>query len=230
MPPADPRGTDTPTAAERIIYLHGFASSPRSYKAVRFAEHLRALDLTVELPDLNEGDFCGLTLSRQVALLQRITAGQRPGSVVFIGSSMGAYAISLFAAQSAVPAGLVLMAPAFDFIRRWTTRLGPDVVGLWKRHTRMLVWHFQYEKMIPIGYGLVEDARQHEAFPEVRMPTLIFHGRNDETVESACSERYAASRPHVELELLDSDHGLGDVIDHILARSTDFLSPWMPNR
>ncbi len=213
--------------ARRIIYLHGFASSPGSYKAVRFAEFLRAKGLEVEVPDLNEGDFCGLTLSRQIRLLERLTEGQAPGTVVLIGSSMGAYAISLFAARSQAPACLVLMAPAFDFIRRWTENLGPEVVGVWQAHGSMPVWHFQYERMLPIGFDLVLDARRHPPFPDVKVPTLIFHGRNDETVECSCSEEFAATHDNARLVLLDSDHGLGEVIDEIIEQADDFLQPWL---
>ena len=216
-----------PSSPARIIYLHGFASSPGSYKAVRFVERLAQGGLQVEVPDLNEGDFCGLTLSRQVALLERLTRGQAPGSVALIGSSMGAYAISLFAARSDAPAALVLMAPAFDFIRRWTERLGPEVVGQWQARGTMPVWHFQYERMLPIGFQLAEDARAHPPFPEVKVPTLIFHGKNDETVEAACSERYAAARQNARLVLLDSDHGMGDVIEVILDQAMEFLEPWL---
>ena len=211
----------------RIIYLHGFASSPGSYKAVRFVDRLRARGLGVEVPDLNEGDFTGMTISRQVALLERMTTGQAPGSLVLIGSSMGAYAISLFAARSDAPACLVLMAPAFDFIRRWTERLGPVVVETWRTRGSMPVWHFQYERMLPIGYDLVQDAQEHPPFPEVRVPALIFHGKGDETVEASCSERYAADHENTRLVLMDSDHGLGDVMDEILDQAMDFLDPWL---
>lgn len=213
--------------APRIIYLHGFASSPGSYKAVRFVERLESLGLSVEVPDLNEENFCGLTLSRQVRLLERLTAGQAPGSVVLIGSSMGAYALALFAARSDAPACLVLMAPAFDFIRRWTAKLGPEIVDIWRERGSMPVWHFQYEHMAPIGFGLVQDAKSHPPFPDVKVPTLIFHGRGDDTVEPACSEEYAAAHPNARLVLMDSDHGLGDVIDEILDQAMAFLQPWL---
>ena len=211
----------------RLIYLHGFASSPGSYKAVRFVARLRELGLEVALPDLNEGDFCGLTISRQLRLLERLCAEVPRREVVLLGSSMGAYVCSLHAARSEQVAALVLMAPAFDFIRRWTARLGPRAVTRWEQQGSMPVWHFQYEQELPIGYELVRDAATHPAFPDVAAPTLMFHGRADEVVEAACSEAYAAGRDNVELVLLDSDHGLGDVVDRIIGRSVRFLAPWI---
>jgi pimeloyl-ACP methyl ester carboxylesterase len=42
------------------------------------------------------------------------------------------------------------------------------------------------------------------------VPTLIFHGTNDASVDASQSIRYAERRPHVDLRLVDSDHELLD--------------------
>ena len=60
-----------------VFYLHGFASSPASTKAARFAERLRARGLTVHCPDLNEPDFSTLTVTRMLEQVDRArTAGR----------------------------------------------------------------------------------------------------------------------------------------------------------
>jgi pimeloyl-ACP methyl ester carboxylesterase len=216
------------TTARRLIYLHGFASSPGSNKARRFAEALGRRGLEIGVPDLNEGDFCGLTLSRQVRLLERMTVDQAPGSVVLVGSSMGGYAAALFTARSERVAALVLMAPAFGFIERWTGRMSAEALAEWRRRGAMQVLHYATNQLEPIGWSLVEDARQHPAYPEVGVPTLVIHGRHDESVPVECSERFAAGRPNVTLELLESDHSLGDVVDWIIDRVCRFLAPYFP--
>ena len=73
----------------------------------------------------------------------------------------------------------------------------------------------------------MEDAARHPAFPEVALPTLIFHGTRDDTVDPAVSRRYAAERPEVTLRLVDSDHGLGDAIQLIIGEALSFLAPWL---
>jgi uncharacterized protein len=50
----------------RVLYLHGFASGPGSRKAGFFAAKLRELAFSVEVPDLAEGRFEHLTISRQL--------------------------------------------------------------------------------------------------------------------------------------------------------------------
>ena len=211
-----------------IIYLHGFASSPGSFKAVEFGKALKARGIEFELPDLNEGDFSNITISRQLKLLERLTEGFPPKSLVLIGSSMGAYVSALFASRSELVSALVFMAPAFDFIRRWTERLEPQVLQDWQSSGSMEVMHYQFDRMLPLNWSLVEDARHYPAYPEVSAPTLIFHGTNDETVDYHCSEKFAADKPNVELKLLNSDHGLGDVTPLIIEQSLQFLAKWIP--
>jgi len=215
----------------RLVYLHGFASSPGSNKARRFAEALLARGVEADLPNLNQGDFTGLTVSRQISLLDSLTAGQGPASVVLIGSSMGAYVSALFATIDGLArrvAALVLMAPAFGFIRRWTGRMSPEALDLWRERGSMQVFHHATEQWQPIGWGLVEDASRHPDYPDVRVPTLVIHGRMDESVPVECSQHFARARENVVLELIDSDHSLAGSVDWIIDRAFQFLAPWFP--
>ncbi|MFH1132215.1 MAG: ROK family protein, partial [Pseudomonadota bacterium] len=209
----------------RVIYLHGFASSPLSFKAEKFAEAFAKRGIPLEIPDLVEGDFAGITLSKELALLDRMTEGQPDGSVILIGSSFGAYAASLYAAKSKKIVAMVLMAPAFSFYTIWRDRLGEEQIARWQEKGVMSVTNYAKGEVENIGWSLMYDAQMHADYPDVRVPVLIFHGEQDESVDWSGSAKFAAKRPNVELELLKSDHGLGDAIDHILGRSFLFLDP-----
>ena len=213
----------------RIIYLHGFASSPGSYKAQHFIEAMRARGLDPLLPDLNQGEggFRGLSVSRMVADVERLSQGCAPGELILLGSSMGGYVAARFASLSNRPRAMVLMCPAFGFMRRWAERLTPEELERWRREGAMAVMHFATNEMTPLGWGMMEDALAHPEVPEVQVPILMFHGRQDEVVDPAGSVAFAETRPNVELELLDSDHGLGDVIDPIIERSMAWLEPYL---
>ena len=78
---------------KRVIYLHGFASGPSSSKARYFHQRLESAGFSVTVPDLAEGDFEGLTLSRQLAVVGRAEAD---GNVSLIGSSVSVRANHLF--------------------------------------------------------------------------------------------------------------------------------------
>jgi len=103
-----------------FVYLHGFASGPRSRKAQHFCNALSRMGINLLIPSLDEGDFSRLTISRQLALLEN-TLGGCP--VCLIGSSMGGYLASLYAARhSDEVQRVVLLAPAFDFASRWNEK------------------------------------------------------------------------------------------------------------
>jgi pimeloyl-ACP methyl ester carboxylesterase len=203
------------------IYLHGFASGPSSRKAQFFRERFAEHGLPLEIPQMDEGDFEHLTISGQLSLLERL-AGGRPVSL--IGSSMGGYVAALYAARHPEVEKLVLLAPAFYFPQRWKQELGTTVAAKWKRSGTMSVYHYSDGRMRDVRYELVEDGARYEMAPDVRQPTLIFHGLKDTVVPAAYSKEFAAAHPgNVHLTLLDSGHELTDVLEPIWAETNNFL-------
>jgi pimeloyl-ACP methyl ester carboxylesterase len=203
-----------------ILYLHGFASGPGSSKAGYFQRFLQAAGRSVEIPDLAAGDFAHLTLSGQLAVIERAAAGR---SVSLIGSSMGGYLAALYAARHSEVARVVLLAPAFGFARRWRTHLGEEAVAHWRETGWMEVFHYGENRSVNLGYQLLEDADPYEDYPVFPQPTLIFHGAKDDVVPARYSEEFARGRPNVRLEILDSGHELTDVLDYMAPKVLDFL-------
>jgi pimeloyl-ACP methyl ester carboxylesterase len=204
----------------RILYLHGFASSPASGKARFFAQRLRDAGAHVEVPDLAEGDFEHLTLSSQLRVIEGAAAGE---PVSLIGSSMGGYLAALYAANHPEVARVVLLAPAFCFARRWADRLGPEAVAEWKRTGATQVFHYGENRMRLLAYHLLEDAAHFPDYPDFQQPALIFHGHHDDVVPPEFSVRFAATHPNARLELLDSGHELLDVLDYMAPRVEAWL-------
>lgn len=204
----------------RILYLHGFASRPSSSKARYFRERLESAGMRVEVPDLADGGFEHLTLSGQLAVIERC-AGSGPVSLA--GSSMGGYLAALYAARHPEVARVVLLAPAFDFARRWAERLGPAQMEQWRRTGVLDVYHYAQNRNCPLSYRLMEDAARYEPWPDFSQPALVFHGAHDDVVPAAYSEQFAAAHPNVRLEILNSGHELVDVLDYMAPRVLDFL-------
>jgi uncharacterized protein len=204
----------------RVLYLHGFASGPLSHKAHFFCERLERAGASVAVPDLAEGDFEHLTITKQLAVIERV-AGADPLRIV--GSSMGGYLAALYAARHAKVIRLVLFAPAFGFARRWADRLGAATVDQWRRSGSIEVFHYAEGGRRPIGYTLLEDGAHYEDYPEFRQPALIFHGRHDDVVPLAYSEEFAATHPNAQLEVLDSGHELLNVLDYMAPKVERFL-------
>jgi uncharacterized protein len=204
----------------RIVYLHGFASSPQSRKATVLGQNFRAEGFEVDVPQLDGGDFAHLTISSQLSLIESVVSD---GAVTLIGSSMGGYLAALFAARHPQVEKLILLAPAFDFYRLWVSQLGPERLSAWRESGSSAVFHYGAGREVPLGYDLMSDAASYEPFPGFSQPALIFHGDRDPLVPIELSEKFAAMHPNAKLVPLSSGHELTDVLDLIWHHSKDFL-------
>jgi hypothetical protein len=207
-----------------IIYLHGFASSAQSSKATYLGSRLRALGEDVRVPDLNQPDFATLTVTRMLEQT-RALIDESSSPVTIFGSSLGGYVgVNAAAARPDRVGRLVLLAPALDFSDQGLSAPGGASLSDWKRDGHLMVFHYGFGRMVPIHYGLYEDARQHDAMrAHVEMPILIFQGRHDTVVSPGTVERWAARRPNVELHLLDDDHQLTNSLGEIWEETQRFL-------
>ena len=198
----------------RFVYLHGFASSPRSSKAVTFRSALAGAGIALEIPALDEGDFEHLTISRQLALIERMLHGE---PVFLIGSSMGGYLAALYAAGHPEVSGLVLLAPAFGMAARWDARINEP------KPADIEVFHYGDRAMRRVHYGLIEDALRYPPLPDFRQPALIYHGIRDEVVPVENSRAFVAAHPNASLTELDSDHELLNVQREIATSALPFI-------
>jgi pimeloyl-ACP methyl ester carboxylesterase len=153
-------------------------------------------------------------------MIERLLAGE---PVLLIGSSMGGYLAALYAASHSEVQRLALLAPAFDFARRWSESLGADRVAAWRANGTMDIFHYGEGRTRSLHYGILEDAQRVPAYPDFRQPALIIHGRRDDVVPSSLSELFVSSHPNAVLEIVDSGHELHDVLDYMTGRVSTFL-------
>jgi pimeloyl-ACP methyl ester carboxylesterase len=205
----------------RILYLHGFASSPASSKARFFAERLRAAGAPIDVLDLAAGDFEHLTINGQLRVLEHAAAGD---PVALMGSSMGGYLAALYAARHPEVSRVVLLAPAFGFARLWAERMGAAAVDAWRSTGAVEVFHYGENRTRRLSYALLEDAFAYEDYPDSRQPALIFHGAQDDVVPVQYSSEFAATHPNARLEILDSGHELLNVLEYMAPKVCGFLA------
>lgn len=208
-----------------VVYLHGFASSPGSSKAGRFARELRARGVGYSCPDLNEPAFETLTVTRMLGAVERELAAA-PAPVALVGSSLGGFVAAHAAARDRTGKvdRLVLMAPAFDFGGNRLRQLGETGIDEWRRRGTLTVDHYAYGEPRDVGFALYEDAARYDAFAlSLVQPTLVFQGRHDASVAPASVEAWAEARANVTLRMLDDDHQLTASIETIWAESAAFF-------
>jgi uncharacterized protein len=199
----------------RFIYLHGFASSPKSGKVVYLRDRLADLGISVDVPDLNQGDFSHLTITRQLRQVEAMFPIDGT-PITLIGSSLGGLTSAWLGQQHSQVQRLVLLAPAFGFLAHWLPKLGEEQLREWQTSGYLSVEHYGEGRSLPLHYAFIEDAHQYQETPLLRpVPTLILHGRRDEVIPIEASRDYASVRPWVQLIELDSDHALADVMPAI---------------
>nr|WP_254174871.1 YqiA/YcfP family alpha/beta fold hydrolase [Planktothrix pseudagardhii] len=205
------------------IYLHGFASSPFSTKAQYLRDRFASVDIHLNIPDLNQGDFSHLTLTRQ---LQQIESEFFPSAspCVVIGSSFGGLTAAWLAEKNLSVEQLILLAPAFNFLSEWVLKLGTEKLNHWKNQGDLSIYHYAEKRNLPLHYQFIEDLSQYSDQQLQReIPTLIIHGIDDEVIPIQASRNYAAQRPWVKLVEMESDHSLENVLEEIWHEIQRFL-------
>lgn len=211
----------------RFLYLHGFASSPSSRKAMAFERHYAPRGVALDRLDLRVPTFPDLRLSAMIEVTRQAIGGERDRAVV-IGSSLGGLTATRTAEREPRVAALVLMAPAFQLAQRWRGQLGEEAWATWERTNALEVTDRATGKPAHVPFDFIIDILSiDQDFPDIRIPTLIVHGVNDDVVPVEHSRRFAAGKRHVRLVEVDDDHELAASIPRILEESDRFLATWL---
>ena len=216
----------TPTPIRHVVYLHGFASSPLSGKAERFRREVESRGAGFTCPDLNQPAFETLTATRMLAQVRDAVAQVPDGPIALVGSSLGAFVAVHAAAQDATGRidRMVLLAPALDFGGNRLRQVGPYGVEEWRRAGALKVFHYGWGEEREVGFELYADAAKYDAITlPTTLPTLVFQGDRDESVDPGMVQRWAEGRPLVDLRMVHDGHQLTESLDRIWTESARFL-------
>ena len=213
-----------------LVYLHGFASSPRSSKARFFGQRAIGAGWAYTCPDLNEPDFAALTVTRMIDQVDAAVESYGNGPVALVGSSLGAF-VAVHAAARRLARGaiapvdrLVLLAPALDLVSSLETDFGPAKMAAWERSGVLPVFHYGDDAMRELGWGFMPDARSYDSDAvRLDLPMLIYQGLGDDVVRPASVQRWVTARPHVTLRMVDDGHQLLGHMETMWADVATFL-------
>jgi predicted esterase YcpF (UPF0227 family)/GNAT superfamily N-acetyltransferase len=212
-----------------FIYLHGFASSPKSRKAIFFKNQLTKWGISLHIPDLNTPDFSSLTLTSMIERLAQEIEGCAPAPVNIIGSSLGALVALHFVdkfkqSNASQVTKMLLLAPALDFVQNRLQQIGRDAFDKWKTEGWFKFLHYSYNKEYKVNFKLINDITAYNSDRiQVDIPVLIYHGRRDNNVNCEQSIKFAENRDNIALRLIDSDHMLLDQLDKIWPSAVQFF-------
>ncbi|MDB5796723.1 MAG: alpha/beta fold hydrolase [Paucimonas sp.] len=183
-----------------ILYLHGFRSSPLSFKARLLQERMQALGLADQ--------YCcpQLPASPRAAavLMEELVAGVPVEQLCLIGSSLGGYYATWLAEKTGCRA--VLLNPAVSPLRDLSRHVGV-----------MPAWHS--DEPFEFKQAYLDELRALEV-PALTEPARYFliAATGDEVLDwREMRDRYALARQRI---IQGSDHGLSDFagyMDDVLA-------------
>lgn len=226
-----------------FIYLHGFASGPASTKARAFATWGSERGIDVQALDLRVPSFESLRFSAIVARVRAAidASGGASARAALIGSSLGGLAACRAAESDPRVCALFLLAPAFRLAQSWRERLGEEGWSRWRTDgwlqvdDRATSSSSDPRDALRVDFGFIEELEridgtrkgaEHYRWPDVRVPTFIVHGRQDDVVNIEVSRTFARTRRHVHLLEVDDGHDLAASIPTILAEADRFFDPF----
>ena len=207
-----------------FIYLHGFASGPSSKKASAFKNKFQEVGVSLNIPDLEGGNFENMTLTSQINIIFNLLDQLQCKKVCLIGSSMGGYLATLVAQVRVEIEATYLMAPGFNFLERWmlSLKLDCDDETCWE--SKIPIFHYRYDETRYICTDIFKDANNWSPVTLNRkVPARIVHGIHDTVVPIDESKKFVSSRPWCSLKELDTDHGLLSHLEWIVDDSIAFF-------
>jgi len=193
-------------ASTLLVYLHGFRSSPRSSKAVKTSEAIRALST----PDHSIEWYCPQLMASPKASMIMVTKHidqSKADRIVVIGSSLGGFYANYLGEKYACKA--VALNPAVRAARE----LAPHV-GMMTAYDSEEPFDFRPEYINELKALQIERISDPSRY-------FLIAAKGDELLDwKEMSEFYQGAK---QLILEGSDHGIADYSDH-LPRVMEFIS------
>jgi len=214
------------TAAPRWLYLHGFASGPRSTKGVKLSERFATRGVSMERLDLRVPSLERLSFAAMKDVVIAALGGARDRAVVF-GSSLGGLTAARVAEADPRVCALVLLAPAFRIAERWRARMSDDEWRDWQTSGFLDIHDYAEDRPARVHFDFIRELAAidgaGDGWPDVRVPTLIVHGTRDDTVDPQLSRDFARGKPWVRLVEVDDGHELTQSLARIGDEAQDAL-------
>ncbi len=178
-----------------MLYLHGFRSSPRSFKAQVVAARMAALGRAADLqcPQLPASPKAAMALAMQ------LVQGQDPATLAIIGSSLGGYYATYMAEQLGCRA--VLLNPATTPLVDLERHVG--VTTAFHSDEPFEFTHAHVAELTALAVPIITDPQRY----------LLIAASGDEVLDYRAM---LAHYPGARQTLIDgSDHAMADFVDHV---------------
>ncbi|MFQ5834453.1 MAG: alpha/beta hydrolase family protein [bacterium] len=208
-----------------IILCHGFSTSKDSYTNIRLEKILNEKGISTFRFDFfahgeSEGEFEDITISEAVDdILNAIRFLKELGysKIGLVGSSFGGLASVIAASKTDDLFILALKSPVSGYLGKLVVEETKKEIETWKE--KGFIYYTSGDGgELKVNYSFFEDAEKvngYEAAKKIKIPTLIVHGDNDESVPIEQSKKIVDLIENSKLEIIES-------ADHRYSKPEDF--------
>jgi uncharacterized protein len=193
----------------RVVYLHGFASGPRSAKTLWLNGECERLGLTLSTLDLNLPRFSRLSLAAMAGMICYLLADGRRRTFV-IASSLGTAALlrALCERPELCPAGVALLAPVVDHRAALRRLIGADQAARWRAAGTHEFQHYAAGRPLPVWHGIMAEGNPLDPgrLRAIECPVLVLTAADDAVADPAEAGYLAHCLPNATASVADTDH------------------------
>lgn len=208
-----------------MILCHGFTTSKDSYTYIRLEKILNGKGISAFRFDFfahgeSEGEFEDITISEAVDdILNAIRFLKELGysKIGLVGSSFGGIASVIAASKTDYLFILALKSPVSDDLGKLVAQESKQEIKTWKEKGS-IYYTSSDGRGLKLNYSFFEDDKKvngYEAAKKIKIPALIVHGDNDESVPVEQSKKIAGLMENSRLEIIQG-------ADHRYSKPEDF--------
>jgi uncharacterized protein len=216
----------TRTSADRLVYLHGFASGPRSAKVALIADICDRLGLALTTPDLNLPTFGSLSVDAMVDIARYVLLEEH-GRTFALGSSLGAAVLLRALAQQPAPnvERVVLLAPVIDHRAALLRIIGPGGEEQWRQAGTFEFQHYAADRRLRVRYDLIDHppVLDDAELARIDVPVLLLSAADDPVATLEETERLLQVLPNAVSAMVQTDHQFARGFDVIWKVIGNFL-------
>lgn len=207
-----------------FLYLHGLGSSPQAAKANLFQTALSARGYSIEVPDLSIPSFEDLSPVRAINhILESLRRLMVHNDVIILASSFGAFlgiqsVQQLLSTERSSIKAIFLFAPLVFPENGQGGLITDEAERAWRQRGVYELPYGEPPVMVPVRVSFLDEMTRYETERiDAQIPTVLFHGEDDDVIPISHSSRYIDMCPHIELVPLSGGHSLLEHGDRLVS-------------
>lgn len=216
----------TRASADRLVYLHGFASGPRSTKVSLIGDICDRLGLAFVTPDLNLPTFGSLSVDAMVDMARYLLL-EAHGRTYALGSSLGAAVLLRALAQQPSPSveRVVLLAPVIDHRAALLRLVGRAGAERWRQAGTFEFQHYAAGRGLHVRYDFMDHppVLEDSELARIDIPVLLLRAAADPVATAEETERLLRVLPNAVSAVVQTDHQFVQNFDASWEVIQDFL-------